>query len=195
MTQQEWPISRFTGRCASTGRVLGEGEEFFSAIVPDGEEFRRMDYSVAEWVGPPEGALGYFRARVPMKSKPKKPLVDEANLFEFFERLRDETDAARVRFRFVLALMLVRKRTLRFESSERTEQGEFWVLRAPRDNSTHRVANPELTDEEAQQASQQLAVLLGTADAVDASSSADTRRATDAPIGESLQIGGVNEPN
>ncbi len=187
MTQQDWPISKFTGRCARTGRLLGEGEEFFSVIVPEGEELRRLDFSVAEWSGPPDGALGYFRARVPLKGKPKKPLVDEANLFEFFERLRDETDAARVRFRFVLALMLVRKRTLRFESSERTEEGEFWVLRAPRDGSTHRVANPDLTDDEAKQASEQLAVLLGTADGAEGPSAA-------AAVVVSAQTGGVHAP-
>jgi len=186
MTQQDWPISKFTGRCARSGRVLGEGEEFFSVIVPEGEELRRLDFSVAEWNGPPEGALGYFRARVPLKGKPKKPLVDEANLFEFFERLRDETDTARVRFRFVLALMLMRKRTLRFESSERTEQGEFWVLRAPRDNSTHRVANPDLTDDEAKQASEQLAVLLGTADGVEEPS------VMTAPVARVAQTGGAD---
>ena len=186
MTQQDWPISRFTGRCVRTGRVLAEGEEFFSAIVQEGEELRRLDFSVTEWNGPPEGALGYFRARVPSKAKPKKPLVDEANLFDFFERLRDETDASRVRFRFVLALMLMRKRTLRFESSERTEQGEVWVLRAPRDASLHRVANPNLSDEEAQQAGEQLAVLLGGGDAVEEPATVHT------PVVGTAQTGGAH---
>lgn len=183
MTQHDWSIAKFTGVCARSGRSLGEGEEFVSALISAENEVRRIDFSLTEWNGPPDGALGYFRGRVPTREKPRRPAVDEVSLFEFFERLRDETDAARVRFRFVLALMLMRKRVLRFEASERTDEGETWVLRAPSDNSMHRVANPELSEEEAKDASEQLAALLGTADTGSELGAGASQPSGAAPIG------------
>lgn len=159
MTQQ-WDVEPAAGRCAVTGRRLDEGEEFHTVLFEDGEGFRRRDYSLDSWNGPPEGSYCHFKSRIPIKRKRKKLLVDNEILVSFFLRLGDETEPARVQFRFVLALILMRKRLLRYEGS-RVEGGvEVWRMILTADRSEQRVANPRLTDEQIEGVSSQLSAIL-----------------------------------
>lgn len=159
MTQQ-WDVEQAAGRCTVTGRRLEEGEEFYSALFEDGENFRRCDYSLDSWNGPPEGSYCHFKSRVPIKQKPKKLLVDNELLVSFFLRLGDETELVRLQFRFVLALILMRKRLLRYEGSEVEGGVEVWRMVLTTDRSEHRVANPRLTDEQIEGVSSQLSAIL-----------------------------------
>jgi hypothetical protein len=159
MTQQ-WEVEPAAGRCAVTGRRLEEGEEFYSALFEDGEVFRRCDYSLDSWNGPPEGSYCHFKSRVPIKEKRKKLLVDNELLVSFFLRLGDETEPARLQFRFVLMLILMRKRILRYEGSAVEDGVEVWRMVLTKDRSEHRVANPRLTDEQIEGVSAQLSAIL-----------------------------------
>lgn len=158
---QQWELQRSVGQCAATGRVLGEGEEFYTVLFEEGETFRRLDYSTEAWQGPPEGSFCHFKTRMPVKEKAKRLLVDDELLINFFLRLADEQEPARVRFRFVLALILMRKRLLKYQGSEKTPDGdEVWTMTLSRDQSSHRVANPRLTDDQIEDVSRELTAIL-----------------------------------
>ena len=157
---QDWQVEHPTGRCAITGRELEEGEEYYAVLFEDGESFRRADYSVDGWDGPPEGSYCHFRTRIPIKEKKKQLLVDNAVLANFFVRLADEEDPSRVRFRFVLALILMRKRIVRYDTSETRDGQEYWRLTMPSEKSTHEVVNPRLTDDQIEDVSRQISAIL-----------------------------------
>ena len=157
---QEWEVQPAAGRCALTGRKLQEGEEFYSALFEEGETFRRVDYSPESWKGPPEGSYCHFKSRIPVKEKRKKLLVDNDILASFFLRLGDDAEPARVQFRFVLALILMRKRLLRYEGSKVEAGVEVWRMVLMTDRSEHRVVNPRLTDEQIEGVSSQLSAIL-----------------------------------
>ncbi|MCH8149435.1 MAG: hypothetical protein IH987_15875, partial [Planctomycetes bacterium] len=118
---QHWQVASASGVCGKTGRALSEGEEFYTVLFEEGESFRREDFAADSWDGPPEGCFCFFRSRKPVKEKKKKLLVDGEMLIGFFHRLEDETEPVRVQFRFVLALLLMRKRILQYESSNTTD--------------------------------------------------------------------------
>ncbi len=157
---QQWEVASTTGRCTVSGHVLEEGETFYTVLFEDGESFRRADYSLDAWEGPPEGAFCHFRTRVPVKAKRKKLLVDNELLVSFFLRLADETEPVRVQFRFVLALILMRKRLLRYAGTETRDGVEVWRMVVPADHSEHEVVNPQLTDEQIEGVSGQLSAIL-----------------------------------
>ena len=157
---QDWQVEHPTGRCAITGRQLAEGEEYYAVLFEDGESFRRADYSVDGWDGPPEGSYCHFQTRIPIKEKKKQLLVDNAVLANFFVRLADEEDPSRIRFRFVLALILMRKRIVRYDTSETRDGQEYWRLTMPSDKSTHEVVNPRLTDDQIEDVSRQISAIL-----------------------------------
>jgi hypothetical protein len=157
---QQWEVANTTGRCAATGRAFEEGEEFYTVLLEDGDSFKRVDYSLSGWSGPPDGAFCHFKSRVPVKEKQKKLLVDQEVLVGFFERLADETEPVRIQFRFVLALILMRKRLLRYDGSRMEDAVEVWTMTLTRDQSVHRVINPNLTDEQIEGVSTQLSAIL-----------------------------------
>jgi hypothetical protein len=157
---QQWQVEPVKGRCASTGLPIEEGQEFFTVLFEDGEGFRREDYGAAAWNGAPAGSYCYFKSKMPIKAQRKKLFIDDDLLVNFFLRLADETEPARVQFRFVLALLLMRKRLLRYEGSSVQGGPELWTLSMPRDQSTHRVVNPSLTPDEITGVSQQLTAIL-----------------------------------
>ena len=157
---QQWEVESASGVCGKTGRALGEGEEFYTVLFEEGESFRRVDFAADAWDGPPEGCFCCFKSRTPVKEKKKKLLVDAEMLIGFFCRLEDETERVRVQFRFVLALLLMRKRLLQYESTTMTDGQEVWEMLLTYDKSRHRVVNPHLTDDQIEDVSQQLSAIL-----------------------------------
>lgn len=156
----EWRIEKAAGRCVKTGAEILEGEEYYAVLFEEEEGFRREEYSVGAWEGAPVGAYCHFRTRVPIKAKKRRLLVDDDVLMTFFRRLKDETELLRVQFRFVLALILMRKRLLRYEETRHEEGREIWVMREGKDGEVHSVVNPRLTDAEIEGVSKELGVIL-----------------------------------
>lgn len=158
---EQWELARPTGVCTVTGRELREGEEYYAVLFEDEDSLRRADYCLEAWDGPPEGAFCHFRTRVPVREAAKKPLlVDNDMLVNLFLRLADQTEPLRLQFRFVLALILMRKRLLRYEQTVHDSGAEYWLMRLAKEQSVHRVLNPHLTDEQTEGVSRQLSAIL-----------------------------------
>jgi len=157
---EQWQIERTAGICAGTGRKLEPGEEYYAALIDRGADFERRDYSVAYWQQQPPQVFSYWRTRMPLASHKRSIFVDNDVLCNLFERLADETEPLKVHFRFVLALILMRKRLLKYEESCRAGDREVWRLRLVRDPRLHEVVNPDLDDEQIQQVAQQLSAIL-----------------------------------
>lgn len=156
----QWEVGRAAGRSTLSGRPLEEGEEFYSVLLEEGESFRRVDFGLDEWEGPPEGAFCHFRTRMPIRQKRKQLLVDNEVLLAFFTRLARETEPVRLQFRFVLALILMRKRLLKYEGTEQQDGREVWRMVLTRDHSKHSVVNPHLSDDQIGSVSGQLSAIL-----------------------------------
>ncbi len=157
----EWELQRHTGRCAASGRPFREGESYYTVLFEEPEGFRRLDFAEEAWNGPPEGCFCCWKARVPVKDRPRAAeAVDSATLVHLFVSLEDEVSEARQEFRFVLGLLLMRKRLVRFEGAQTEGDREWWSLRLVADGSIHRVLNPQLTPERTTELNRQLTALL-----------------------------------
>lgn len=157
---ERWQVDRTAGQCAKTGVALKEGDPYYTVLFEEGDTFRREDYSEAAWSGPPAGAFCHFKTRRPVKQKKKRLLVDDDVLVNFFSRLADDKEPARLRFRFVLALILMRKRLLKYEETVKEGADEYWRMRIVKETHVHTVLNPRMTDDEILEVSQELSVIL-----------------------------------
>lgn len=166
----EWEIERPSGKCAVTEKVLAEGESYYAVLFALPEGMQRKDYSLDAWQGPPEGCFCYWRARVPVKEKKSGPIaIDQNVLVHLFRQLEDEESEMKQQFRFVLALLLMRKRRLKLDGTLREEGKEYWKMRLTDDQSIHKVLNPELKNEQVDLLSVQLtAILSGEVEAIEA---------------------------
>ncbi len=156
----EFEITRPGGQCSVSGRALAEGEVFHTVLFETAEGFERRDIAEESWDGPPEGAFCHFKTRLPEKTRPRKVFVDNDVLVGFFERLDQTDEPSKLRLRFVLALMLMRKRLLKYETTNRDGGKEIWRMRLTRDKSLHEVLNPDLGEDQIQALTGELSVLL-----------------------------------
>ena len=129
MDYQIQPNSR---RCAVTGRELQVGERFFSVLVEEERRFVRKDYSKEAWQGPPQGAVSFWTGHVLAVNEKAKPRFDDDLLDDCFQRLEGQTEPSRVNFRYVVALLLMRRRRFHFENSVMEAGIEKMILRCLR---------------------------------------------------------------
>lgn len=59
--------------------------------------------------------FSFWKTTMPLPQQKKKLLVDDSVLMDVFQRMEGKTEPQEVRFRFVLALILMRKRLLKYE--------------------------------------------------------------------------------
>jgi hypothetical protein len=111
--QLDFEVQRCTRRCAVTERPLEPGDVCYSLLELDGAAVIRKDYSLDAWPGPSQRALGWWKSRIPEATARKIKLAPNDVLLELFEQLSDEPQQEDLRY--VLALLLLRRRVLRLE--------------------------------------------------------------------------------
>lgn len=134
-----YKLGRFTGVCAATDRTLQPGTECIACLCEAAEAdiaegalgLLRLEYSIEAWDSGarPQELFSWWKTRIPENDGPRRVLVDDDALLDLFDRLGSEEDDRRQGFRWVLGLVLVRKKLLRLEGSARTEHGDVFLLR------------------------------------------------------------------
>ena len=95
------------------------------------------------------------------KSEEKKKLfVDDQVLCDLFERLAEVTEPAKVNFRFVLGLILMRKRLIVYETTRHDGGKDVWVVRLKGKDQRLDLTDPKLNEQEMTEVSQQLGQIL-----------------------------------
>jgi hypothetical protein len=157
----DYQIQPNTRRCSATGRDLKPGERYFSVLLDENGKFARRDYSADAWQGPPPGAFSFWVGRIPTAEAKKRPPIDDDLLLDCFTRLDGEAEPRRVTFRFVLALLLMRRKRLKLEESVTEGGDEVLLMRCTRSGATHRVVNPQLTDAQIAEVQEEVFQALG----------------------------------
>lgn len=169
-----YPLSRPTGICAASGRVLAVGERFVAALLqlPGSDDLQRQDYAAEAWEAgerpaPPARIFATWRSTMPELAAPKKQFVmDDLELLDLFEQLSEASDQKKLAFRYVLALLLVRRKLLRYSGVRGRGQGSrMLVSRKPTspgaEMPTLEVVDPGLDADTLSGAMQQLGEIMG----------------------------------
>src|SRR5262249_3533310 len=99
--------------------------------------------------------------RVPGQHQKRRLTFDDELLMECFARLAPDTDAARVQFRYVLALLLLRRKRLKFEDIRHEAGLEYLRLHCPRSGAVYEVLDPRLGEADIQRVQDEVFKLLG----------------------------------
>jgi hypothetical protein len=164
----DYHVARSTGLCSATGEPLTPGEPCIAALCerPDDEGFDRKDYSIQAWESGarPDGLFSFWKTIVPEPDAKPRLLVDDAVLMDLFERLASDERPQRIAFRFVLGLILMRKKLLKFTGRKTDADPERWLLqtRGPAESNppVFEVVNPQLADEDVRELIDQLSEVL-----------------------------------
>lgn len=165
----EWKIKARAHSCAVTGEPFREDEPFFTALFEDDSEegFTRRDYSVAAWKQ--ERAqlkpFSYWRSiyEAPKADPGKKDVVEKESAESLLRRLIEEDDPSTENARFILALMLERKKTLK-EVETRHLGGSMLRIYEHRSGDVFIIRDPLLKLTEIDSLQQEVAELLGASE-------------------------------
>jgi hypothetical protein len=178
MTQfgRDYQVARSTGVCAASGSRLEPGASCIATLCErEGDEgFERKDYSIESWQdgARPDHLFSFWRTDVASADDRRAPLVDDEVLIDLFHRLADDERQQRMAFRFVLMLILMRKRKLRFVgrqepsgngAGEGEAECEQWLVRqvgTSADEPPLAVTNPRLDEDDIRDLTEQLREIL-----------------------------------
>jgi hypothetical protein len=134
----DFEVQRCTRRCAKTDRELRPGEVFYSVLVPEQAQVVRYDYAEQTWEGPPDGAIGWWKSRMPEPHSNKLHWAPSDVMLHYFEELEGRPD--RQDERYILALLLLRRRIARAEETDSDDAGRtVMVLYCPKKEKQYRV--------------------------------------------------------
>lgn len=153
LNTHSYDIERPTGRCAFTDRELEPGESYFATLIEltdeqieamkrqaeaDGKKskpeaslgLKRLDVCGEKWAegARPDQLFSYWKTTVAEPNQKKKMFVDDAVLMNLLKRLEDTDDPERLAFRYVLALILMRKKLVRYDGVQTEGEQSFWKL-------------------------------------------------------------------
>jgi len=123
--------------------------------------FERVDTSLECWPKfDRKDVLAFWQTVIPTHEAKKKVFVDDAVLCELFERLTDTQELAKVHFRFVLGLILMRKRMVIYETTEHRDGQDVWIVRMKGKDQKMDLLDPHLSEQQVTEVSQQLGQIL-----------------------------------
>lgn len=157
----EYEIPRPTRRCKASGQEMRAGDEYVSAMVETPVGLERWDYLSSQWQGPPPEAVGYWRGKLaadPPVRRPKTASVDD--MLNLFDQLELAQDPRSLRLRYVLALLLIRRKAFKFLGVESEEGSEFLVVKRSKTGDAFRILDPRLAEDQAQHVEAELARML-----------------------------------
>lgn len=162
---QPYHLGRTPAECHATGAPIAPGTRYVAVLVEreDSDELERLAFSVEAWEAGrrpdrPERVVGFWRSVAPAPDAKRRTFVDDGALMDLFEQLREQTEQRRVAFRFVLALILIRRKKLVLQG---TSKGALLVRRrGDGEGEVIEVADPGLDDSVVDEVTEQLSSIL-----------------------------------
>lgn len=157
-----YDVSRAQGRCAKCDVIIEPDQKLMTALRETAEGFERIDVCLGCWDSfDRANVLAFWKTTMPRPEAKKKLFVDDDVLCDLFERLAAAQEPSKLNFRFVLGLILMRKRLLVYESSRKGSDGnEIWSMRFRGRQDQLDLLNPQLTEDQMQDVSRQLGDIL-----------------------------------
>jgi len=168
----EWRIHRHEVLCGACQRPFQDGETLYSLLHLAAEPLRREDHCERCFVDPgaSEGMLFWRTHHVADGSR--RLAVDFDAIEELFIALESRKEIRSMELRYLLALLLLRKKRLKLVGVRRGDGGETMCVRRPRRTEEFEVAVFELDGERATALKSDLARIFEGA-GVEALSTAD----------------------
>lgn len=157
----DYEVQRSARHCSVTGREFGPGDVFYSVLTTDGATLCRTDYSPEAWQGPPAECVGWWKSQIPDRTSARKHWAPNDVMLQFWDELAEQPD--RQDMRYVLTLLLVRRRVFRLEEEKNnaTDGDMPWLtVYCPRREATYRVAVAPPDPQRVEAIQEELAAML-----------------------------------
>jgi len=144
-------VERRAGLCQGCDREFETGDRVTSALYSLEEGFARRDWCEGCFTGP-EGdpaPFSWWAAEVPEPEK-KKAVFDLGVARDFLSRLLLENAPERASLRYLLTLLLMRKRGVKLLEQFADPRGEIMVVKVPPSETEHEIVCDPIDEAEAE---------------------------------------------
>ncbi|MGH7175819.1 MAG: hypothetical protein ACREJC_00435 [Tepidisphaeraceae bacterium] len=156
-----YELAKPLGRCRVCDKPIEVGQRFMAALRETPQGLERLDVSLDCWQDfDRKEVLAFWQSVMPSADQKRRLFVDDQVLCELFERLSDASEQSKVNFRFVLGLILMRKRLVIYESTEQHEGREVWTVRLKGREDRIDLTNPRLDEQQIKEVSEQIGQIL-----------------------------------
>lgn len=159
----EWEIKSRAHRCARTGKPFEDGATIYTMLFRDRSEFRREDISEAAWLQRTDAVQPfslwksvYHAAPAPRAPEP----MPRESVEELLRRLIQEDREEHMNARYVLAVMLERKKVLKQVDVRETAEEKVLIYEHARSGEVFIIADPRLRLAELDKVQEQVYALL-----------------------------------
>lgn len=158
----QWTVPKPANACSVSGKPIAPGERFWAAVRDNPGGIERLDVAGDHWDALDKSdLLASWQTTMPVGEEKKKRFVDDEVLCTLFEKLADATEPAKLNFRFVLGLILMRKRLVLYDRTRQEADGrDVWVVRMRGRQDLLDLVDPKLNAEQTLEVSQQLGQVL-----------------------------------
>ena len=144
--------------CSRCESAFVPEREFHSALFDEGKDWRREDFCGSCWSGRPDASFCHWKTR--FQPEEKRPVFDQDRVLTVFDHVSEAESPSRNRLRYLVALMLVRKRVFRLLGTSKVAEREEIRVHCPDRETEYRVHDPGFSADEIEAAQTELADLL-----------------------------------
>jgi hypothetical protein len=168
---QDWKIRSTHARCEVSGEPFLDGDQFYTCIFdePDSDGFVRRDYSAAAWkkvrkkLDPAPFSFWKSAYKAPIKAAEDHRTAD-TSVEGMLRHFIDEDDPRTENARYILALMLERKKTLIPTDAKETDTRTLLFYEHADNGDVFIVADPGLRLDEIESVQREVVDLLAEED-------------------------------
>lgn len=165
MINQEWSIQSRASRCAATGVEFQDGDYFYTLLFEDGASLRREDISEAAWKERNENQqqpYSFWRSKYEAPPPAAPEAITKHTAEDLLRRYMQENSAQHAAARYLLAVMLERKRILKEVEAKQTSDGTLTrIYEHAKSGEVFVIPDPQLRLDQIEQVQNEVANLLG----------------------------------
>lgn len=162
---EPWSIKSRAHVCAATERHFEDGESFYTAIFPDPESsgYLRKDFSLEAWENRPDGddaPFSFWQSTYHAPVKEEKVEVTEESPEDLLRRLIEEDEEHTENARYILAVMLERKKLLVEADNQTVNDGIIRIYEHRKTGDVFIVKDPNIPLDEVEKVQEEITILL-----------------------------------
>ena len=164
---EPWSIKSRAHVCTVTERHFEDGESFYTAIFPDPESsgYLRKDFSVQAWEKRAEdedAPFSFWQSTYHVPVKEEEVEITEESPEDLLRRLIEEDEEHTENVRYILAIMLERKKQLVEVDNQPTATGIIRIYEHRKSGDVFIVKDPNIPLDDVEKLQDEVAILLET---------------------------------
>jgi len=142
----DWEIKGRAEKCAKTERLFQDGETFYTLLFRDKQGYHREDWCEEAWAARNDNIqpFSFWRSRFEPPAPPAPEALRGETAEDLLRRYMQEDNALHANARYILSLMLERKRILKQIEARDDETGRTLIYEHVKTGEVFVIPDPNL---------------------------------------------------